>query len=172
MPPWSIWRPLKLADMLSASPQSRDYLRQQYDLLVEAYRLLPAQVQSRLSEDIHQLLMRPDWRVQVQHARSQLADLGLPRSLAEMLAAGGGNQLFSALTRVRELKNARQPRSAMEEVFYALEIAPLYLPLHTIMADLLVDQGEIQRAIEKYRIVARVYSMRGELSKRLLCSAK
>ncbi len=156
---------LKLADMLNVSPQSRDNLRQQYDSLVEAYRLLPAlEVQARLSEDIHQLLMRPDWRVQVQHARSQLADSGLPRTLAEMLAAGGGNQLFSTLTRVRELKNARRLRSAMEEVFYALEIAPLYLPLHTLMADLLVDQGEIQRAIEKYRIVARVYSMRGESS--------
>ena len=79
-----------------------------------------------------------------------------------MLAAGSGHQLVSALSWVRELKNARRLRSAMEEAFYALEIAPLYLPLHTLMADLLVYQGETQRAIEKYKIVARVYSMRGE----------
>lgn len=164
---------LKLADLQISSPTARESLRQQYDALIEAFRLQPAQeIQARLVADTHALLMRPDWRDQLQRAHSQLSEPGLPRPLAEVLTMAGGNRLITTLARVREMKAGRHIRSAMEEVYFALDIAPLYLPLHTLTAELLVDLGEIQPAIEKLKIIARVYSMRLQSSQAIALHRK
>lgn len=152
---------LKWADILTAPPASRENLLQLYGAWIEAYRLEPSsEFKADFCDTVTHLLMRWDWRLQVEQARGQ--GNGSPPALAEALAVTGGNQVLSALGRVRELKRARRLRSAMEEVFYALEVAPFYLPLHTLMADLLVELGETHQAVVKYKIVARVYSMRGE----------
>ena len=50
----------------------------------------------------------------------------------------------------------------MEEAFFALEHAPTYLPLHSVMGDMLVKQGEPASAVSKYQVVAKSYSVRGE----------
>jgi tetratricopeptide (TPR) repeat protein len=161
---------LKLADCQTVPSSQADDLRQLYEPLVETYRQhSDPNAQSRLADNIHELLMRPDWLVHVNRARGQLSDAAaaetdLPRPLAEMLTEAGSNQLISALAAIHQMKHAGRLRSAMEESYYALELAPTYLPLHTFMADLLVEMGEDQQAVEKYLMVARVYSMRGEAS--------
>lgn len=152
---------LKWADMLTSPSSTHENLLRLYGSLVEAYRLDPSsKMQPGFCEHVVNLLMRPDWRLQVERARGRGTVEARP--LAEALEVAGDNPLVSALGKVHQLKSARRLRSAMEEAFYALEIAPLYLPLHTLMADLLVELGEIPQAFEKYRIIARVYSMRGE----------
>jgi tetratricopeptide (TPR) repeat protein len=50
----------------------------------------------------------------------------------------------------------------MEEAFQALVHAPTYLPLHTLMGDLLVRENHIPDAITKFSAVAQAYSVRGE----------
>jgi tetratricopeptide (TPR) repeat protein len=52
----------------------------------------------------------------------------------------------------------------MEEAFFALQFAPNYLPLHIQMADMLVQDGLIQEALDKYIVVANTFSSRGEFS--------
>jgi tetratricopeptide (TPR) repeat protein len=53
----------------------------------------------------------------------------------------------------------------MEEAFYALQHAPTYLPLHVYVGDLLMQQDHLAEAIDKYSLVAQVYSARGEASR-------
>ena len=50
----------------------------------------------------------------------------------------------------------------MDEAFQALTYAPTYLPLHTLMGDLLVRENHTQEAIAKFSTVAQAYSVRGE----------
>ncbi len=52
----------------------------------------------------------------------------------------------------------------MDEAFEALKLAPSYLPLHTLIGDLLAREGRTQDAINKFSVVARAYSARGEIS--------
>jgi tetratricopeptide (TPR) repeat protein len=52
----------------------------------------------------------------------------------------------------------------MDEAFEALRYAPSYLPLHSLIGDLLVQEGRTQDAISKYTVVAQAYSTRGEIS--------
>lgn len=152
---------LKWTEILKSSPNTYENLLRLDGSLVEAYQLeASSEIQPGFCEHVVSLLMQPDWRIQVERARGR--NTTTTRPLAETLALTGNSPLLLALGLVNQLKNARRLRPAMEEAFYALEIAPLYLSLHTLMADLLIEMGETQSAVEKYRIIARVYSMRGE----------
>ena len=50
----------------------------------------------------------------------------------------------------------------MDEAFESFKYAPTYLPLHTLIGDLLIQEGRTQDAIAKYTVVAEAYSVRGE----------
>ena len=52
----------------------------------------------------------------------------------------------------------------MEEAYYALQYAPTYLPLHIQIGELLLEQGKTDDAVNKFLIVANLYSLRGETS--------
>jgi tetratricopeptide (TPR) repeat protein len=55
-------------------------------------------------------------------------------------------------------------RSAMDEAYDAIQHAPTYLPLHTLMGDLLIQDGRTEDAIAKFSVVAHAYSVRGEVA--------
>jgi tetratricopeptide (TPR) repeat protein len=50
----------------------------------------------------------------------------------------------------------------MEEAHYAVEYAPTYLPVHVRMAEIMMREGRVRQAINKYNMVARTYMVRGE----------
>ena len=50
----------------------------------------------------------------------------------------------------------------MDEAFKSFKFAPTYLPLHTLVGDLLLQEGHTEDAIAKYTVVAQAYSVRGE----------
>jgi tetratricopeptide (TPR) repeat protein len=50
----------------------------------------------------------------------------------------------------------------MDEAFESFKFAPTYLPLHTLIGDLLIQEGRTQDAIAKYAVVAQAYRVRGE----------
>ena len=53
----------------------------------------------------------------------------------------------------------------MDAAYEAVQHAPTYLPLHSLMGDLLVQEGRTPEAITKYGVVAQSYSVRGEVKK-------
>ena len=89
----------------------------------------------------------------------------LPRGsclLAEILTQAQSGQVIDAVGKVRQLARAGHLRSAMDEAFESFKFAPTYLPLHTLVGDLLIQEGRTQDAITKYTVVAQAYSVRGE----------
>ena len=82
--------------------------------------------------------------------------------LAEVLTETRSSQVVVAMSNVRQLARKGKPHAAVEEAFYALEHAPTYLPLHITIGELLLAQDLIPEAIEKFMVIARSYSVRGE----------
>jgi tetratricopeptide (TPR) repeat protein len=82
--------------------------------------------------------------------------------VAEILTQAQSGQVIDAISRVRQLARAGHLRSAMDEAFESFKFAPTYLPLHTLVGDLLIQEGRTQDAIVKYGVVAQAYSSRGE----------
>jgi tetratricopeptide (TPR) repeat protein len=50
----------------------------------------------------------------------------------------------------------------MDEAFQAIAYAPTYLPLHSLIGDLLIQDDRKDEAISKYGVIADAYGVRGE----------
>ncbi|NOY99395.1 MAG: tetratricopeptide repeat protein [Chloroflexi bacterium] len=156
---------LKLADSTLVPSEQADALRQLYEPLVEAQlQQTDDNAHIRLCDNVSDLLMRSDWREHLRDARQQLpkSDGELPLPLAEILIQAQSSQVLGAINRVHELARSGHMRSAMDEAFQALNYAPTYLPLHSLIGDLLIQDGRTQDAIAKFGVVAQAYSVRGE----------
>jgi tetratricopeptide (TPR) repeat protein len=155
---------LKLADSLVVPPDQSAELRQLYEPLMEAesHKSDPAKMEL-LCNNIKQLLVRPNWRAELIQAREQLPKFaGGLMPVAEILTQAQSSQVIDAVGKVHQLARAGHLRSAMDEAFEAFKFAPTYLPLHTLVGDLLIQEGRTQDAITKYAVVAQTYSARGE----------
>ena len=155
---------LKLADSLVVPPEQSAELRQLYEPLMEvqSHQSDPGKME-QLCNNIKQLLVRPNWRAELIQAREQLPKFVegiIP--VAEILTQAQSGQLIDAVGRVHQLARAGHLRSAMDEAFESFKFAPTYLPLHTLIGDLLLQEGRTQDAITKYAVVAQAYSARGE----------
>jgi tetratricopeptide (TPR) repeat protein len=157
---------LKFADMQTIAEDLGDDLRQLYEPLVEAYRYEEnAENHRQLSANVSGLLLRHDWRSHLTKTRQQLPVQppgAPPVPLAEILTQARSSQVVDSLSKVYELAERGQLDTAMEECFYALQHAPTYLPLHTYIGELLLQQNRVQEAATKFTTVARTYASRGE----------
>jgi tetratricopeptide (TPR) repeat protein len=103
----------------------------------------------------------------LKNARQQLTQPGegqLLAPLAEVLLNTHSGQVVDMLASVRSLGKSGKTHSAMEEAYYALQFAPIYLPLHIQIGELLLQDGLLPEAIQKFMVVARVYNVRGEVT--------
>jgi tetratricopeptide (TPR) repeat protein len=155
---------LKLADSLVVPPEQAAELRQLYEPLIEteSHQADPDKLE-QLCNNIKQLLVRPNWRAELIQARDQLPKFteGI-MPVAEILTQAQSGQVIDAVNKVRQLARQGFLRSAMDEAFESFKFAPTYLPLHTLVGDLLIQEGRTQDAITKYGVVAQAYSSRGE----------
>jgi len=156
---------LKIADVMLAPDDQADSLRQLYEPLIEAQEQEEDEkAHLRLCDNIEEMLMRKNWREYLLDSRKELpkseGEMLLP--LAEILIQAQSGQVLGAITHVHELARSGYMRSAMDEAFQAITYAPTYLPLHSLIGDLLIKEDHKEEAIAKFTVVAEAYSARGE----------
>jgi tetratricopeptide (TPR) repeat protein len=157
---------LRLADSMTVEPALSTEISQMYEPLIEAQQDQPdAAAALRLCETIQGLLIRPDWRDQLDKIREQLppSDGSLAVPVVEAITQAQSSTVLSSMSRVNQLARLGKMRAAMDEAFDALQDAPNYLPLHTLMGDLLAQEGHTQDAVAKYGVAAHAYDVRGEM---------
>jgi tetratricopeptide (TPR) repeat protein len=159
---------LKLADSAVVPENYTDEVRQFYEPLIEAQSSETNETaQLRLCKNIRELLMRADWRNHLVKAREQLPrsqEGETPLPLAEVIIQAQSSQILDSISQINQLARRGQFRSAMEEAYLALQTAPTYLPLHSLIADLLVREGHTEEAMAKFTVIATAYGVRGESS--------
>jgi tetratricopeptide (TPR) repeat protein len=156
---------LKLADAMVVEPDQADAIRQLYEPIIESQtREADEHIIIRLCDNINAMLMRDDWREHLLKSREQLprSDGGHALPLAEILIQAQSSHVIEAISSIHQLARAGYLRSALDEAYTALQSAPTYLPLHTLIGDLLIRDGRPQDAITKFTVVANAYSVRGE----------
>lgn len=157
---------LKLADSMTVPADRADEVSQQYEPMIEAQQGQKDEaVLRKTCENINNLLMRPDWREQLHKTRDQMPkqDGDMIAPLAEMILDAQSSSVIESMNRINQLARLGTLRSAMDEAYDALQHAPTYLPLHTLMGDLLVQENRHPEAISKFGVVAQAYSARGEV---------
>ena len=159
---------LKLADASTVPEAQADEIREAYEPFIEAQQgQQDPNACRQLCDNVRGLLMRADWRDQIQNSRQQgrhgdAAAASAP--LAEVMLAAQSLGVVESINRVHELARAGSLRSAMDEAFDAVQRAPNYLPLHSLMAELLIEDNRVPEAIAKLSVVARAYGVRGEVA--------
>jgi tetratricopeptide (TPR) repeat protein len=157
---------LRLADSMVVPAEQAEEINQMYEPLIEAQASQTDEASlRRLCDNINEMLMRKNWRDHLYRAREQMPksqddDMLMP--LAEVILQAQSSQVLEAINHIHQLARAGQLRTAMEEAFQAVTYAPTYLPLHTLIGDLLVRENHTQEAIAKFSTVAQAYSVRGE----------
>ena len=158
---------LKLADSMTVSAEEADAINQLYEPLLESQQNQKDEtVNRRLCENVSKMLMRSDWRDQVHKTREQMrrtqgGDMPIP--LAEVILQAQSSSVIESMNHIHQMARNGTLRSAMDEAYDAVQHAPTYLPLHTLMGDLLIQDGRTQDAIAKFSVVAHAYSVRGEV---------
>ncbi len=163
---------LRLADAETVPATQQTDLRQLYDPLIEGQSQAndDAALKS-LCDKVFSQLIRPDWRELIAKARGQLpasAPGQVPVPLSELLLEIRSVNVIDALVYIRTLSDQGLLRTAREEAFRAVGMAPTYLPLHVQIGDLLLREGQQSEAIKKYLLVARLYTLRGEAGQAIL----
>jgi len=157
---------LCLGDTTTVPPDEADELRQLYEPIINAQSQNKNQAMLKnMCETIAKQLLQADWRRYLMNARQQLPaqpEGNPPVPLVEMLLEVGSGQVVEALAHIRELAAHNKVASASEEIYYALQFAPTYLPLHVQLGDLMIQEGRTQDAVEKFMLVSELYYLRGE----------
>jgi tetratricopeptide (TPR) repeat protein len=157
---------LRLCDVQTVPQDMAGELEQVYEPFMEAQsRETDAKVLTSNCDAIANQLIRPGWRQYLQLARQQMPPQpeGIPPiPLAEILLETRNSQVLERLAHIRNLAGMNKLTAAMEEAFSALEDSPSYLPLQIQIGDLLLKEGRTQAAVDKYQLVAELYSLRGE----------
>ena len=157
---------LKLADAMTVPAEKSDEVSQQYEPLIEAQQNQKDEaILRKVCENVNSLLMRPDWREQLYKTRDQMPkqDGDMIAPLADVILQAQSSSVLESMNRINQLARMGSLRSAMDEAYHAIHLAPTYLPLHTLMGDLLVQENRDADAITKYSTVAHAYSVRGEV---------
>jgi hypothetical protein len=157
---------LKLADSMTVPTDKADEIRQQYEPLIEAHQSQKDEAVLRKEcENINGLLMRPDWREQLHKTREQMpkVDGEMIATLADVILQAQSSSVIESMNRINQLARMGSLRAAMDEAYYAVQHAPTYLPLHSLMGELLEQEGHHSDAIAKFSVVAHLYSVRGEV---------
>ncbi|MBI5944501.1 MAG: tetratricopeptide repeat protein [Chloroflexi bacterium] len=157
---------LKLADSITVPVEKADEIRQQYEPLIESHQNQKDEtILRKVCENIKSLLMRPDWREQLHKTRDQMPkqDGEMLATLADVILQAQSSSVIESMNRINQFARMGALRSAMDEAYYAVQYAPTYLPLHTLMGDLLVQEDRTADAIAKFSVIAHSYSVRGEV---------
>jgi tetratricopeptide (TPR) repeat protein len=121
-----------------------------------------------LASSIIRFLSSRGWRETVLQVRKQLNGLasdGILITLAEMLIEGPAETVTTAICQIQEYLEKGMVFTALEECFWAIQQAPYFLPLHLLMADVLIAKGQLTSAVSKYVITGETYQIRGEVQR-------
>ena len=158
---------LKLADAATLPAEKADEIRQSYEPLIEAHQgEKEPETLRKICDNIQGLLMRPDWREQLHRIRDQMPkqDGGMLTPLSEVILQVQSSSVLESMNKINQLARNGRLRSAMDEAFDAIQHAHTYLPLHTLIGELLVQEERTADAITKFSVTAHAYGVRGEVA--------
>ncbi|MEL6307305.1 MAG: tetratricopeptide repeat protein [Chloroflexota bacterium] len=149
---------------LAMTPQEETELDEFYTSLLHALEGRNADSLQVINERFIGLLRGEDWKQRVastrMHLDETLKDDG-DDSMVDFLISGS-DELTTIVTKIDRYIRMGLYTLAMDEAHLATEKSPFYLPVHVRMAEIMMKEGRIRPAIDKYNAVARSYLMREE----------
>jgi tetratricopeptide (TPR) repeat protein len=159
-------RALGMADLFTVDSSRHASLREAYVPVLDIPQQISGEKELKdLCNTISSQIYRKDWLNYLISIRAQLPEMDpkQPAPISELVLKSNNTQVLEAIAHIRVLVLERKFDAALEETYYALQFAPNYLPLHIEIARLMSYQDDINRAVEKFSLISRLYILRGEL---------
>ncbi|HEY89080.1 MAG TPA: tetratricopeptide repeat protein [Thermoflexia bacterium] len=162
---------VKVVDLATVEREQVDDLLRVYEGLAQSLintgepehirKLLPALVD---------FLSQRGWEEEASKARHRLDGLarsGIVLSLAEIISLPNSDEVLHSVALSQEYISRGKPYSALEELMHAIGRAPFYLPLHSMLANLFIENNNIDASLNKYRVIAKTCEIRGQIPQAL-----
>ncbi len=167
--PWEALRhffeALKLVDLTALEHANADEVAKIYKALAESF-IAQGNKEKALGfmNSLLSFFSSRGWEDKVRELREYIRAMeeeGVAPSLAEILETPYPESVLQTLALSQELVRRGLLNSASEECMRGLIYAPFCLPLHILLAEILVRQNRLDEAIQKYLIIAQLYELRG-----------
>ncbi|MEP7289460.1 MAG: tetratricopeptide repeat protein, partial [Chloroflexota bacterium] len=158
---------LRLVDTeLAINPDEASQLAAVYSALLKNSQKLQQGDLNIVNEQFVKWLTGADWKIRIAETR---------RSLSERLSQPDGEK--GIIDYVKDSKTVEMVRQidgyikqglltlAMDEAFLVIEKEPTFLPVHQRVAQILMEEGKIQSAINKYNIIANSFLARDDTAR-------
>jgi tetratricopeptide (TPR) repeat protein len=159
---------LKIVDMATVQREQVDDLIELYGELARTYAAKgEAEQASDFMNSLIGFLGAKGWEDKVTQARERLnavAQEGPILSLAEMLSVRAPEGILESLGLAQEYQRRGLEDAALDELDFAIRLAPTYLPTHRQMGELLLSTGKAEAAVAKFTVIADLYHVRGNFT--------
>jgi len=136
-----------------------------YEHLLEVLQNRPVETLSAINKRFNDLLTGKEWKQRIGETRRQLEDTLRSQGeqgVVDILIANRSNELTEAVSRIDRYTRQGLYTLAMDEAHRAVEFSAFYLPVHVRMAEIMMKEGRVRQAINKYNVIAKTYLVRGE----------
>lgn len=159
---------LKIVDLGTVGSDRAEDLSQRYDALASSYTASgDAEKDLAFVNSVAVFLTSKGWEDRARQARQRLddtAERGETVTLAEFLDVPSADAVLSAMSLSQEYLAQGAFTAAAEVCYEAIEAAPTYLPLHQRLAEIVAQDGRVEAAVAKYKMVADLELVREETS--------
>lgn len=149
---------------LADTPQEKQELVDVYTNLITALEGRDSESLKVLNERLIGLLTGSNWKQRITQTRIHLAEILKDEGGQGMwdYIVDGGDELTEIVTTIDRYQQHGLYTLAMDVAHRAVEVSPWYLPVHVRMAEIMMKEGRIRQAINKFNMVARSYLVREE----------
>ncbi|MBI5670789.1 MAG: tetratricopeptide repeat protein [Chloroflexi bacterium] len=151
--------------ILTMDVDDPDDLATLYERLLVALDGRSEEATATINNRFINLLQGKDWKQRVAETRRQLEetlrDEG-EQGIVDILVAARSDKLTQSVSLIDRFMRQNLMTLAMDEAHRAIEFSPTYLPVHIRMAEIMMREGRVRQAINKYNVVAKTYMVRGE----------
>ncbi|MBK8135740.1 MAG: hypothetical protein IPK52_07875 [Chloroflexi bacterium] len=139
-----------------------------YEGLLNALNEANDELLSAINQRLLRTLAGKEWPQRVGELRVHLDEMlrtAGAGGVRDFLGSGGGDELADTVSRIDRYIREGRLLLAMDEAHQAVEDAPYYLPVHVRMAEIMVREGRLRQAINKYYTVAQSYIVRNDFDR-------
>lgn len=157
---------LQAVDMsLAMDQQEITELTEVYDRLLGALEGRTDDALKAINSRFLEFLSGSDWKQRIAQTRRHLEEVMRDQGeqgVVDFLGTGGSDNLASTVSQIDTYIRQGLLTLAMDQAHSAIEASPHYLPVHVRMAEIMMREGRLRQAINKYSTVARSYMARDE----------
>lgn len=150
---------------LAANKREEAELAATYNQLLTALDGRSDEMLAAINQRFSDLLSGADWKKRVAETRKHLEEVFQDQGeqgVVDFLGTGGSEKLATTLASIDNYIQRGLFTLAMDECHNAMLASPYYLPLHVRMAEIMMREGRLRQAINKYNVIAKAYMSRDE----------